>query len=442
MGWSLYKESLDVDAIMLSRIKDIDGKPIKSAKSIDRDKQKRKLDDEEEEGEEEKKHQSNNKRVKPNDDQVEVDVKYILPKTVNTMPAPLPERKKHIEYIAKILLKNDPKLKTPKAKAIEIEYEIAKKTTFRTYASSLRNEVYKLQHPEKFNKTQEINARNDEQELKILKKMIIPVAKLEKYGYVMKIPQSKANKSLTRECRRCGTEFELAKQMESTSCLFHHGKLRRKANTKTRQYDCCLALQDDNSKPCGMANFHVFQVDKPEEKQSLLSYQYTTELFKRKRKYPVLGIDCEMGYTTKGFELMRISAVDYFTEKTVLDTYVLPYGEVVDFNTRFSGISEINGEFVSFNQSIQELGSIMDKDTILIGHGLENDMNAMRLIHENIIDTSILYPKFDTSPTFRWSLKDLAFKYLSKNIQVGEHDSAEDSIAAIEIVKFHVKRTH
>ena len=40
---------------------------------------------------------------------------------------------------------------------------------------------------------------------------------------------------------------------------------------------------------------------------------------------------------------------------------------------------------------MEKLGEIMDSETILIGHGLENDMNAMRLIHENIIDTSILF---------------------------------------------------
>lgn len=154
----------------------------------------------------------------------------------------------------------------------------------------------------------------------------------------------------------------------------------------------------------------------------------------------MLGLDCEMGYTTKGFELMRVTAVDYFTLKTVMDTYVLPFGEIVDFNTRFSGISALDGDFVSFNQMIQELGTVMDKDTILIGHGLENDMNALRLIHSHIIDTSILYPKFESTPTSRKSLKDLTFKYLSRNIQVGDHDSAEDSIAAIEIVRYHVDK--
>ena len=137
---------------------------------------------------------------------------------------------------------------------------------------------------------------------------------------------------------------------------------------------------------------------------------------------------------------MLFRSVDYFTLKTVMDTYVLPFGEIVDFNTRFSGISALDGDFVSFNQMIQELGTVMDKDTILIGHGLENDMNALRLIHSHIIDTSILYPKFESTPTSRKSLKDLTFKYLSRNIQVGDHDSAEDSIAAIEIVRYHVDK--
>ena len=54
------------------------------------------------------------------------DPKFILPKQVNTNPATLPERKKNIELIVGILLKKTPGLQTPKLRAIEIEYEIAK----------------------------------------------------------------------------------------------------------------------------------------------------------------------------------------------------------------------------------------------------------------------------------------------------------------------------
>lgn len=454
---------------MLSKLKNIDGKPILSKKSNNENiNRKRSIDSDDDnedevevrikkstekkarqrvpEDESKKNHNGDEKRENHRrekrarlDSTLNQDVKLILPKPVNTNPASIPERKKFIERIAQVLVKKNPELKQPKAQAIEIEFEIAQKSTFRTYASTLRNAVYKLQHPEKFEKNKDAQPKTKEEELRLLRSMVIPVTKLEKYGFVMKIPPKEVNESLTRECRRCGTVFKLDQQLEPTTCIFHHGKLRRQPGTKIRFYDCCRAPEDDN-KPCDESKHHVFQISKPEEKQAVLPYTLTKEIFQDKAQYNVLGIDCEMGFTTKGFELMRITAVDYFTEKTVLDTYVLPYGEVVDLNTRYSGISQINADFVSYNQALQELGAIMDKDTILIGHGLENDMNAMRLIHEQIIDTSILYPKFETSPTFRWSLKDLTFKYLSKNIQIGEHDSAEDSVAAIQIVKYHVKK--
>ncbi|CCG20574.1 Rex3 protein [Candida orthopsilosis Co 90-125] len=367
------------------------------------------------------------------------DVKLIMPKPVTTSPALFPDRKKHIQTIANIIKRKQPSVKTPNLRATEIEYEIARSTTHVTYASTLRNAILKLQHPEKFQSRNQVKKHSQENQLKLLKSIEVSVAKLRQYGFVMSVPEATPYAKITRNCQRCDTEFKLSQQLESTSCEFHYGRVRRNPDNKTRYYDCCLAPKDD-SKPCDIRKHHVYQNLSPEEKQSICPYVKTEDIFDQKGKYSVLGIDCEMGYTTRGFELMRVTAVDYFTLKTVMDTYVLPFGEVVDFNTRFSGISAIDEKFVSFNQMIQELGIVMDKDTILIGHGLENDMNALRLIHSHIIDTSILYPKFESTPTSRKSLKDLTFKYLSRNIQVGDHDSAEDSIAAIEIVKYHVGR--
>ncbi|KAI5948809.1 REX3 [Candida theae] len=370
------------------------------------------------------------------------DIELILPRQVNTHPAKIPDRKRHIQTISSIIKRKQPFEKTPNLRAIEIEYEIAKTTTHITYASTLRNAIYKLQHPEKFQSGAQTKKHSKDDVLKLLKSIEIPISKLRQYGFVMSVPEASPYTKITRNCQRCDTEFKLSQQLEPTTCEFHYGKIRRNPDNKTRYYDCCLAPKDDSRdiKPCESRKYHVYQNSSVEEKQSLRSFVKTDEIFDQRGKYRVLGIDCEMGYTTCGFELMRVTAVDYFTLKTVMDTHVLPFGEVVDFNTRFSGISSIDGSFVSFNQMIQELGMVMDKDTILIGHGLENDMNALRLVHNHIIDTSILYPKFESTPTSRKSLKDLTFKYLSKNIQVGNHDSAEDSIAAIEIVKYHIDR--
>lgn len=53
------------------------------------------------------------------------------------------------------------------------------------------------------------------------------------------------------------------------------------------------------------------------------------------------AIDCEMGYTSHGYEMIRLTVVDWMTGKTVLDKMVRPYGKIIDLNTRFSGISDI-----------------------------------------------------------------------------------------------------
>ena len=147
-----------------------------------------------------------------------------------------------------------------------------------------------------------------------------------------------------------------------------------------------------------------------------------------------------MGFTTRGFELLRITAVDFFSGEDIIDILVRPKGEVIDLNTKWSGIAEIKEEALNFEDLIRLLGEVIDSNTILIGHGLENDMNSMRLIHERIIDTAVLYPKHKTSPKFRFPLKYLTFKYLGRTIQSGEHDSSEDSLAAIDVVKYFINQ--
>ena len=79
---------------------------------------------------------------------------------------------------------------------------------------------------------------------------------------------------------------------------------------------------------------------------------------------------------------------------------------------------------------------------MLIGHGLENVLKAMRMLHKRVIDTAILYPKHKATPKFRYSLKQLAFEYLGRVIQTGEHDSGEDSLAAIDVVKHFIKKEY
>ena len=60
---------------------------------------------------------------------------------------------------------------------------------------------------------------------------------------------------------------------------------------------------------------------------------------------------------------------------------------ILDYNTRFSGITTLSSAVLSHAGIRRALGRFIDASTILIGHGLENDLKALRIVHERVIDT-------------------------------------------------------
>ncbi|KAH7698296.1 RNA exonuclease 1, partial [Aphelenchoides avenae] len=92
------------------------------------------------------------------------------------------------------------------------------------------------------------------------------------------------------------------------------------------------------------------------------------------------------------------------------------------------------------------LFQFINRDTILIGHGLENDLKALRVVHRNVVDTSIAFPREwlakdavkDRPSIIKWSLKDLARYHLRMNIQQDQHCSAEDARACMELMRVKV----
>jgi RNA exonuclease 1 len=87
------------------------------------------------------------------------------------------------------------------------------------------------------------------------------------------------------------------------------------------------------------------------------------------------------------------------------------------------------------------LVQIIDSDTILVGHSLECDLQALKLAHPHIIDTSVIY-QHARGPPYKPSLKWLAQKWLKRKIQVDStgHDSAEDAKTCIDLVKLKSQR--
>lgn len=169
----------------------------------------------------------------------------------------------------------------------------------------------------------------------------------------------------------------------------------------------------------------------------------------------VVAIDCEMVGVLHGKpsergergELAQLCAVDILSGETLIDKLVSPEEKVINWRTRYSGISpatinaaRAEGRLLrGWRVARAELLRYIDADTILVGHDLQSDLHVLRLAHSRIIDTAMQTAEavFGGVERFRriWGLKNLANVLTGLKIQVGKHghDCVEDTLATREI---------
>ncbi|KAF3481845.1 exonuclease [Arthroderma uncinatum] len=152
----------------------------------------------------------------------------------------------------------------------------------------------------------------------------------------------------------------------------------------------------------------------------------------------IYALDCEMCITEGGnSELTRISLMSW-DGGHVLDEFVKPATPIIDYLTRFSGVTKekLDPIVTTLSDIQQKLLKILTPRSILIGHSLNSDLNALKLTHPFIVDTAAIYPH-PRGPPLKPSLKWLCQKYLGREIQKGEagHDSVEDAKAVLDLVK-------
>jgi RNA exonuclease 4 len=163
------------------------------------------------------------------------------------------------------------------------------------------------------------------------------------------------------------------------------------------------------------------------------------------------ALDCEMvGVGPQGLTsvVARVTLVNW-ENQVVLDTYVKVPVPVTDYRTHISGITpkDIQPENAVNYEQVRSAVKDIIHGKILIGHGLENDLTALGLVHPwcDVRDTAcyplymqeIVDPSTGKLVTRPRKLRDLAWEVLGRQIQHDgiPHSPIDDAIASLDLYK-------
>ena len=150
-----------------------------------------------------------------------------------------------------------------------------------------------------------------------------------------------------------------------------------------------------------------------------------------------IAIDCEMVLTslrgTLHEEVARVAFIDEDT-KILLDEYIKPRGQVIDYRSSITGILPRHIECAPTLSSLRDRMKSLIKNKLIVGHSVRRDLECLDIkFKENAIrDTSEL-PIFLRRNGGSKKLRELAREHLDVDIQQGTHCPKEDALCAMAL---------
>ncbi|KAF4530573.1 hypothetical protein B566_EDAN006778 [Ephemera danica] len=326
---------------------------------------------------------------------------------------PFPRRQHVLDKFTDACLKKFATTEEAFEKAIELELAcFVKSLSIPVYNNLFVSNMLKLKHSSEKKEGVELYKR--------LTRYILSEELLKRYSYPM-LPENEAERGkavvynvdknrlaahngLQRDCTRCQALFYVDKNgmpkelSKDELCIFHPKRAfpKRVRGCIECYFACCdLPIGAEGCETC---KYHI--CDKL-DLSKLHGFVQTFEKDVTAQASGVYALDCEMCLTTEGTELTRITVID--------DNSSVVY----------SGVDEamLKNVTCSLRDVQSVLLNLFSKDTILIGHSLNSDLMVLKLIHYNVVDTSIVYPHREESG----------------------HDSKEDAVACMDLMKLKVK---
>ena len=163
-------------------------------------------------------------------------------------------------------------------------------------------------------------------------------------------------------------------------------------------YTTMMSCEEYYAATCNTESYHNYQ-----QPHNHYHHHKQKNNIPKSQRRSIIALDCEMvgvGESGERSALARVCIIN-FDYEVLLDTYVKVNEPVTDYRTFVSGIQpkDIQSDSSAMDfETCRNIVSRLMRNKILVGHGLENDLSALKIKHprRQIRDTA-MYPPYMTA---------------------------------------------